>query len=315
MAREANLGIASGEKGCGKTYTTLQIQVTNTLSGGGGRYPKRKVLFLDTNNEYGNVRADHQNPNFPEIKALAVKDLPKWVKHPTIDARRISVMKPLSEGGGKRNTKELQDVLSQILQHFRNGLLVVEDMTNFVSDSLPSDLVGSIVTQRHMSVDVIIHFQSIGKTAHPKLWANCNWFRFHKTGDTVLKNKNKLTGDLTALYIAEKMIEKKAREGDKRFYVYYHRSTHSKLVGKLQGAFNEAMFKQAVEEYLQDNMSIVKKEAAREHLRTGGKIHENQGAAVDYLIDECFRKYYGNNSTKKINSPTAEKMRNVDRKR
>jgi hypothetical protein len=293
-AREANLGIASGEKGCGKTYSTLAIQVRNALSGGGGKYRKRKVLFLDTNNEYGNVQKDHKNPNFPKIKALDVDNLSEWLHHPTIDARRISVMKPDSKGGGKRNTKELQELLSKILAIFRNGLLIVEDMTNFVSDSLPSDLVGSIVTQRHLSVDVIIHFQSIGKTAHPKLWSNCNWFRFHKCGDDIAKNKNKLTGDLTALYIAEKMIHKKDREGDKRFFVYYNKSTTSKLIGKITGGFTRKMFREATEEYLQDNMSLVNKEIKRVDLYTGQLVHPTRKKAIDYLIDDAERKYYGN---------------------
>lgn len=307
MAREANLGIAAGEKGCGKTYTTIAVQVINALTGGKGRYKKRKVLFLDTNNEYGDVQTDHKNPNFPKIKSMELEELPRWMKHPNIDARRISVMKSINEGGGKRNTKELQEALSFILEHFRNGLLVVEDMTNFVSDSLPSDLVGSIVTQRHMSVDVIIHFQSIGKVAHPKLWANCNWFRFHKTGDTVEKNKTKLTGDLTALYIAEAMIDRRVKAGDKRFYVYFHRSTTGDLVGKITGAFNKEMFRQGVIDYLSDpdNMrSIVEKETKRKELFSGKPIHKNRAAAIEYLISDYTQKYYGNKEPKIIKRTT-----------
>lgn len=293
--REAQLGIASGEKGCGKTYTTLAVQISNALTGSNGKYKPRKVLILDTNNEYGNVQKDHNNPRFPHIKALALKDLVTWMKQPYVEARRISVLKPMDEGGGKMNQKELQETLSKILLVYRNGLLIVEDITNFVSDTLPSDLIGSIVTQRHVSVDVIIHFQSIGKAAHPKLWANCNWFRFHKTGDTVERNKQKLAGaNLTPLYIAEKMIERQSKQGNKRFYVYYHKNTSSSLVGKINGAFSQKMFKEACEDYLADNMTIVNKEVNRQDLYTGKKIHKDRPAAINYLISEYFREFYGN---------------------
>ncbi len=310
MSREAQLGIASGEKGCGKTYTTLNVQIRNALSGGNGKYKPKKVLIFDVNNEYGDVQKDHKNPNFPSIKGLDVDELSRWIKQPLVEARRISVMKPKDKGGGKMNHKELQECLSQILTVYRNGLLIVEDLTNYVSDTLPSDLVGTIISQRHVSVDVIIHFQSIGKAAHPKLWANCNWFRFHKTGDTVLKNELKLAGvNLTPLYIAEKMIEHQERLGNKKnFCVYYHKNTKGHLVGKIQGRFNLAMFKKGIESYLEDNIKIVQKEEKRESLYTGVKIHASRKQAVDFLIKEYTRLYYGNADFEGSNSRTAKKI-------
>lgn len=293
--REAQLGIVSGKKGCGKTFLTIMVQIMNTLTGSKGRFKPRKVLILDVNNEYGDAQVVHKRPDFPNIKALDVDHLSTWMKQPTVEARRISVMRPVSKGGGKMSQKELQQTLSQILNTFRNGLLIIEDLTNFVSDSLPADLIGSIVTQRHVSVDVIIHFQSIGKAAHPKLWANANWFRMHITSDTVAKNKNKLDGvDLTPLYIAEKMIKKQEKMGNLRMYVYYHLNTEARLVGKITGAFSQQMFKEATEEYLEENIGVVNAEAKRENLYSGKKYHATRVDAVNFLINESFRKYYGN---------------------
>lgn len=307
--REAQLGIVSGKKGCGKTYETLRVQINNTLTGSKGKIKPRKVLILDVNNEYGDAQIVHKRPDFPNIKALDIDDLYTWMKQPLVEARRISVMKPVSKGGGKMNQKELQQALSQILDTFRNGLLIIEDLTNFVSDSIPGDLIGSIVTQRHVSVDVIIHFQSIGKAAHPKLWANANWFRMHVTSDTVAKNKNKLEGvDLTALYIAEKMIKKQESTGNLRMYVYYHLNTVSSLVGKITGPFSQQMFKEAFESHLEDNLSVVSNEVKREDLYSGKKYHNSRVEAINFLIKEAFRKYYGNpdyqaNTHKKIARP------------
>lgn len=311
--REAQLGIVSGKKGCGKTFLTIMVQIMNALTGSRGKFKPRKVLILDVNNEYGDCQAVHKRPDFPNIKALDIDDLYTWMKQPVVEARRISVLKPVSKGGGKMSQKELQQTLSKILDTFRNGLLIIEDLTNFVSDSLPADLIGSIVTQRHVSVDVIIHFQSIGKAAHPKLWANANWFRMHSTSDTVAKNKNKLDGvDLAPLYIAEKMIKKQeTAHNNLRMYVYYHLNTDARLVGKITGAFSQQMFKEATEEYLEENIGVVNAEAKRENLYTGKKYHNSRVDAVNFLIREAFRKYYGNpdykqepqNQPKKIARP------------
>jgi len=212
------------------------------------------------------------------------------------------------------NHKELQECLSKILDSYRNGLLIVEDLTNYVSDTLPSDLVGTIISQRHVSVDVIIHFQSIGKAAHPKLWANCNWFRIHKTGDTVAKNEQKLAGvNLTPLYIAEKMIEAQERIGNKQnFCIYYHKNTKGNLVGKLQGKFNRAMFKKGIEDYLEENIKIVQKEERRESLYSGEKIHKTRKDAVDFLIKEYTRLYYGNPDGDNSDQKTAKKIARPD---
>ena len=61
--REALLGIAVGRKGVGKTYATLEL-IQEYLKGNPqtGATP-RKVLLLDVNNEFMDVKAD-QNPKF-----------------------------------------------------------------------------------------------------------------------------------------------------------------------------------------------------------------------------------------------------------
>ena len=92
--REALLGIAVGRKGVGKTYATLEI-VTQYLTGTAGGSKPRKVLILDTNNEYTNIKQDHNNPMFPEVKAIRLEDVGKFTYHPKIEARRVSVLKQI----------------------------------------------------------------------------------------------------------------------------------------------------------------------------------------------------------------------------
>lgn len=284
--REALLGIAVGKKGVGKTYATLETATSYLLGSERGGTKPRKVLILDVNNEYAEVKKDHNNPIFPQIKALRLEDVPRFTYHPKVEARRVSVLKP---EGGKMSLAEIQEALGYILANYQNGLLIIEDINKYISDNLPNDLMGTIATQRHVSVDIITHFQSIGKAANPKLWANCNWLRFHKCEDTVERHKNKFAGNIEHLKIMEMMVDDKYKEGDKRFYAYL-----DKDYGTIKGNFNKAFFKKSIENFLENNYGIVKKELNKKHLYTGELKHKNHKDAVNYLIDKYISSYYGN---------------------
>tara|TARA_R110000787_G_scaffold11722_5_gene38436 strand:+ start:1900 stop:2763 length:864 start_codon:yes stop_codon:yes gene_type:complete len=284
--REALLGIAVGRKGVGKTYATLEM-IQGVLKGNPTTGAKpRKVLLLDVNNEFVNVK-DDQNQNFVHVKAISLNDISKFTLSNKIEARRVSVLK---EGGGKMNLVEIAKALHHILENYQNGLLLIEDINKFVSDSLPNDLVGSIITQRHVSVDVITHFQSIGKAAHPKLWANCNWLRYHQCDDTVERHKSKFGGNIEHLKILEKMVNIEYEKGNKRFYAYLNKDD-----GKIQGEFTKIQFQYAVYQYLQDNYnSVVKPLLNKKDIMTGEKIYSNHKDLAKKLISEFTFKYYGN---------------------
>jgi hypothetical protein len=173
--REPKLGVAVGRKGCGKTYTTkrmLQQYVQGNLAKG---VAPRRVLILDVNDEY------------EDIKALKISDVQKFSMHPKIEIRRI---RPFHDNGTRMTINDVQETLFKILFDFRNGLLLIEDINRYISNYLPNDLVGAIVTNRHTDTDIILHFQSIGRVS-PKIWQNLNWMRFHKNTDSVDKHRNK----------------------------------------------------------------------------------------------------------------------------
>jgi hypothetical protein len=283
--REALLGVAVGKKGVGKTYATLEL-IQDYLRGNPATGAKpRKVLILDTNNEFCNVQQD-VNPRFSHIKAIRLEDIRKFTFHPKIEARRVSILK---EGGGKMTLNEIADALEYILLNYQNGLLLIEDINKFVNDSLPSDLVGAIVTQRHMSVDIITHFQSIGRAANPKIWANVNWLRFHKCEDTVERHKTKFAGDVTHLHLIEKMVDMEHDKGNIHFYAYLNKDN-----GKIMGKFTLQQFQDAIEAYLQENDKIINKEANRKDVFSGQKIHKSYAAAAQFLIAKYVKDYYGN---------------------
>lgn len=282
QSREAKLILVPGRKGEGKTYQTLltaKNYLNTTLKRVG-----RKVLFFDINNEYGNVREDHNNPNFPSIGLIKLRQVPAFSKLNEPIAKRVSVFK---DTGGKMNLAEMRQALSFILQYYRNGLLVLEDINKYLTDSLPGDLIGSICTLRHVSVDVIIHLQTVGRLFNPKLWGNCNEVRLHRTDDTIKRHESKVDGNLEHLFIMEKLIELKIKKGDKRFFCYLDKDAN-----KIRGRFTKAEFIQAIEAYLSSNYNAILKPLLNERqIYTGNKKYQNQKQAVQAYIIRLMREY------------------------
>lgn len=279
--REAKMMLVAGRKGVGKTYTTLDT-ISKYLKGSTKRRG-RKVLIFDVNNEFGNVRKDHKNPWFPSIGLIKLNQVPAFSALDQPIAKRVSIFK---ENGKRMTLNEMAKALGYILDHFRNGLLLIEDISKYITDSLPGDLIGSICTQRHVSVDVIIHVQTVGKLFNPKLWGNCNEVRLHRADDTIERHKSKISGNIEHLRIMEKLIEMKYKAGDKRFYCFLNKDT-----GKIKGQFTQTDFLQAVQLYLSSNYKrVLKPLLDKRHIYTGEKLYNNQKEAVTaymrYLVKE-----------------------------
>lgn len=205
IMREPQLGVAVGKKGVGKTFTTTKI-IENYVRGNlaAGIKP-RKVLILDVNDE------------FTQIKAIATQDVPKFSINNFIEARRI---RPFKIDGKKMSLDEITVTLSTILETFRGGLLLVEDINRYISDSMPNDLIGAICTNRHANMDIILHYQSIGRIT-PKVWQNLNWIRFHQNTESVQKHASKKFPDKEGIMsMAEFIVNEKVKKGDNRYFLY-----------------------------------------------------------------------------------------------
>ncbi|ASS50163.1 MAG: hypothetical protein A3D31_11385 [Candidatus Fluviicola riflensis] len=279
--REAKMMLVAGRKGVGKTYQTL-CQITDYLK---TTFIKqgRKVLIFDVNNEFGNVKEDHKNPNFPNIGLIKLSQVPAFANITRPFARRVSVFK---DNGQRMSLSEMAKALGYILEHYRNGLLLIEDISKYITDSLPGDLIGSICTQRHVSVDVVIHVQTVGKLFNPKLWGNCNELRMHRSDDTIERHKNKISGNIEHLLIMERLIDLKFKAGETHFCCFLNKDT-----GKIKGRFTKPEFYKAVEDYLASNYQrILKPLLDKRNVYTGEKMYQNQKEAVNdymrYLVTE-----------------------------
>ena len=274
--------LVAGRKSVGKTYQTL-VSISNYLKTTALKVG-RKVLIFDVNNEFGNVREDHKNSKFPNIGTIKLSQVAAFAKINKPIAKRISIFK---DNGHRMTLNEMAKALGYILKHYRRGGLLIEDLTKYVTDSMPGDLIGSICTQRHVSVDITIHFQTIGKLFHPKLWGNCNEIRLHRTDDTVERHKSKVSGNIEHLLIMEKLIELKNKQGDKRFFCFL-----DKDYGKIRGAFTNLDFIKAIEDYLSSNYNrILKPLLDKRHIYTGEKLYKNQKQAVNAYMVRLVREY------------------------
>lgn len=280
--REAKMILVAGRKGVGKTYQTL-LMISKYLKST-AKKRGRKVLIFDVNNEFGNVRKDHKNPNLPNIGLIKLNQVPAFAKVKRPIAKRVSIFK---EDGKGMSLAEMAKALGYILEHYRNGLLLIEDITKYITDSIPGDLIGSICTQRHVSVDVLIHVQTVGKLFNPKLWGNCNEVRLHRADDTITRHKSKISGNIEHLLIMEQLVEMKYKAGDRRFFCYLDKDN-----GKIRGKFTKAEFLLAIEAYLSGNYNqILKPLLDRRDIYSGALIYKNQKEAVKAFMDGLVKEY------------------------
>jgi hypothetical protein len=225
--REALLGVAIGKKGIGKSYTTEQI--ISSYIKGSGKVKPRRALILDVNDE------------FTDVKAIRLNDVALFTFHPKIECRRV---RPYNEDGSKMTLRQVADALWHILSVYKGGLLLIEDINKYIGDYLPNDLVGAICTNRHTDVDIIMHYQSIGRIT-TKIWQNINWLRFHKNTDSVDRHKKKFEDKWEALKIMEIMINNQYFNGNTRFYLTFDCDNE-----KILGTYSNKMMSDSIDEYI-----------------------------------------------------------------
>lgn len=272
--REPLLGCAIGKKGIGKTYTTLQT-IYKYVNGDPARgILGRKFLIFDVNDE------------FEKVKAISIKDVIRFSAQKTPEIRRIRIWK--DNGKGKMTLDEMAEALYFILDNYRGGGLLIEDISKYTGDNYNRDIIGAICTQRHMDCDIIMHFQTIGKLAHPKIWGNMNYVRMHKTTDTVKRHETKFAGDVEHLKICEFLVDAQYRDGDPRFSCYLNLDNL-----KISGKFTKEQFLAAIDDFIRENYHRMVKPLLEYRDDNGNKMYTH-AEAVKMIRERLFKEYYGN---------------------
>lgn len=271
--REPLLTVVVGKKGVGKSYTTGQIVDYYVKGNPASGVKPRRVLIIDVNNE------------FTKYKKISPGDVYKFSQHPTIECRRVVA---IYQNGKPMPLDDIAKLLEYCLDNFRGGLLLIEDISKYVGDSMSTNIIGHLCTIRHKDTDVIVHFQGIGKAGNPKIKANMNILRMHKVSEDVERHKTKFQEYTELLKIAEVLVNTRYEEGDIRFYCYVDFDRD-----KIMGNFSKKDFLAAITEYIQENENETINKWLKKKDRTGRVIY-NYTQALEKVENDLFEKYYGN---------------------
>lgn len=266
--REALFGVAVGKKGVGKSYTTMKM-LEEYVRGNANAAPRR-VLLMDINDE------------FEHVKAISPRDVGKFSVHPKIEMRRI---RAFNENGTKMTLKDYAQTLFMVLDTYKGGLLLVEDINRYLSHNFPQDLVGALCTNRHISVDIIMHYQSIGKV-NTTIWQNINWLRFHKNQQSVDQHKTKFEERYEAFKIMEIMVNRQCNNGNFRFFLFYDCDRD-----KIKGNFNKLMVDEAIQEYISLSYHSKVRPLLNMIDAKGRKIY-NTETAITHLRNLLLKTYF-----------------------
>lgn len=171
--RQPMVILVCGETGVGKTYRNkLEIKrymqdEPNTNKTG------RKVLAFDTNDDdyiFRTVSPDH-------LKALT-----------KVAARRI---RPFNKDGSPMDDDQKREVVEKILKHYRNGLLVLDDIDHYMTGAKGQAMIGALCTVRHKGLDILLTHQSIAKITTTE-WQNCTWLRLHHQVDDITRYRDRI---------------------------------------------------------------------------------------------------------------------------
>ncbi len=301
--RDVILMVATGVKKVGKSYTTWFYTILPYFKGifNGGK--PRKVLIFDVNDEYGVMKP---NPTDKEamrltggkafnVLAMDVRDVRKFSQQTKAEIRRIRPIHTFDVLDKKGNViyrkgsvmipSEKVKTLLKILDTYRNGLLLIEDLTKSFGDNIPQDLMGTITSNRHLNLDIVMHLQSVSPML-PRFWQNCEMTRFHKQIDNIDKSEKKLP-NYEMYKIAELMVNKQYYAGNKRFYVWIHN-----LENKLIGNYSKEQLMAAIYQYIAQKPSEIR-HLVNETGKDGKKLY-TYNQSVEMQSKKLFEIYYGN---------------------
>lgn len=276
MARYAKLSIVCGRRATGKTNKTLTQLYTAVKNG-------RKVLIFDATDEFGNYIYRPGEPAH-SIKPIFIKDIPRFVAQHRAEIVRI---RPFHDNGKRMTNDDKQEALYKILQNYRNGILLVEDVNVYIGDNAPNDIIGSLATLRQAGVDLIMHYQLVQKAANPKIIGMANYIRLHKTNDEVGRFADRFLDKTDIMQVAEIIVNRRYNwgmlKGVKDDTGQFFCVTIDLEYHKIRGIFTKEEAEAAIEEFMSKNAALtINKELNRKN-RAGDKVWKNYAAAYEYL--------------------------------
>ena len=270
--RECGMMCITGIQGVGKTYQNMHTIKDYIKDKFYNKVKGRKVLIFDTNGEYTQTEFKKADIDLSP-KRLALRDVAAYGRADIAECRRL-------DASGV-SLAEKKEAIEYIIRHYRNGMLVLEDINTYILNMTHmAAVVSGLVNLRHRGVDVLISYQS-ARPVEPRVWQNSRWVRMHYQADNINDIKGKLPN--VALYkIAQILVNNRYFSGDQRFFVFI-----LSFQNKIDGQFTLEEFKTAVHQYLNTNKKLIKEYADMHSISVKD--------ALDKTIDSYTTQYYGNN--------------------
>ncbi|MBL6446413.1 hypothetical protein JMN32_08845 [Fulvivirga sp. 29W222] len=277
--REPMVFLVCGETGVGKTYRNkleiLNYMKDNSATGKIGR----KALAFDTNDD------DYQfktvSPNY--LKSLI-----------NVQARRI---RPFNPDGTSMDDDQKREVVSKILRHFRDGLIILDDIDHYMSGARGQSMIGALCTNRHKGIDILLTHQSIAKITTTE-WQACAWLRLHHQVDDITRYKERIPKyfliriaqlivdeqyNLASDAFAAGLIDKSEFAKRKSFFIYVNIREK-----KIRGCSREA-FIRAAKKYIDQEESKKIRLMLNERDFKDKPVYKTRNEAIIKLITEYLR--------------------------
>lgn len=194
--REPFIMVVVGMQKVGKTYTTLERLQDYVKS--------RNVLIFDSviDKSLDGVKTIDYDCSIVDQQARCAQVI-NLSRLRVPDIRKVVALR---KNGSGMSLEEKKQTAIDLINNFRNGLLLLDDYNNYVVATRAGAIIGPITTVRHRNLDLIIHLQHIG-AIDGKLWQNLAYVRMHKMNSSI-DNFEKKIPDFFIFKVAELIIDK-----------------------------------------------------------------------------------------------------------
>jgi hypothetical protein len=272
--RQPMITIATGQTGVGKTFRSVR-EMLGYIKGG------RKVLIFDVNEEadyrqFKTVDFDLE----AESEAKATKGVRLYSMQAKAEGRRV---RPLLKDGQPMSLDHKAKACFILLRNFKGGLMVLEDINNYLTSSRNKDFISSLCTNRHRAQDILIHLQSL-RAIDTRLWQNLTYIRMHYQVEAIDKYEQ-IFPNFELMKIAQNIINAQYMQGNIRFFLYVNVREN-----KLEGCDIRA-FRKGCKDFLSRYKGVLNVilEEEDEH---GRKRFKTRKDAIEHYISQ--KMYYLN---------------------
>ena len=280
LERQPMIMLVCGETGVGKTYRNKQEIKHYMMDHLVMRKKGRKVLAFDTNDD-----------DYPQFRTVSPNHLKALTK---VSSRRI---RPFNTDGSPMDNDEKKEVITKIMKHYKNGLVVLDDIDHYMTGAKGQSMIGALCTVRHKGIDIVLTHQSVAKITTSE-WQNCTWLRLHHQVDDVTRYRERIPKyqmvrigqlivdeqyELCSNAFAMGKITELEYKIQKSFFVYVNMREQ-----RIKGC-SRAAFIRACKKFIDQEESRKVKMLLNEQDFDGNNIYKTKNEAIVKMISEKLR--------------------------